>query len=98
MRAVAIDLAALADTGPIWRDWLEDARRRFRVDVTALDEELPNWGQLLERLVVLAFQRLIVTNRLLQVPYETLRVVLDDPDPLLQVFDFYLVLGEFALE
>ena len=49
MRAVAIDLAALADTGPIWRDWLEDARRRFRVDVTALDEELPNWGQLLER-------------------------------------------------
>ena len=49
MRAVAIDLAALADTGPIWLDWLEDARRRFRVDVTALDEELPNWGQLLER-------------------------------------------------
>ena len=51
MNAVAIDLAALADTGPIWRDWLVDARRRFRVDVSALDEELPNWRQLLERFV-----------------------------------------------
>jgi phosphoglycolate phosphatase-like HAD superfamily hydrolase len=49
MRAVAIDLAALGDTDPLWRDWLEDARRRFRVDVTALEEELPNWRQLLER-------------------------------------------------
>jgi phosphoglycolate phosphatase-like HAD superfamily hydrolase len=49
MNAVAIELAALGDTDPLWRDWLEDARRRFRVDVNALDEELPNWRQLLER-------------------------------------------------
>lgn len=49
MNAVAIDLAALGDTEPLWRDWLEDASRRFRVDVTALDQELPNWRQLLER-------------------------------------------------
>jgi len=49
MKAVAIDLAALGDTEPLWRDWREDARRRLRVDVDALDEELPNWRQLLER-------------------------------------------------
>jgi phosphoglycolate phosphatase-like HAD superfamily hydrolase len=49
LKAVAIHLAALGDPEPIWRDWLEDASRRFRVDVTALDEELPNWRQLLER-------------------------------------------------
>jgi phosphoglycolate phosphatase-like HAD superfamily hydrolase len=49
MKAVAIDLAALGDTDPLWRDWLDDAGRRFRVDVTALEEELPNWRQLLER-------------------------------------------------
>ncbi len=49
MKAVAIDLGALADTDPLWRDWLDDARRRFRVDVTALDDELPNWRHLLER-------------------------------------------------
>ena len=50
MTAVAVDLdGALGDTGPLWRDWLEDAGRRARVDVTALDEELPNWRQLLER-------------------------------------------------
>ena len=49
MNAVAIELAALGDADPLWRDWLEDARRRFRVDVDALDEELPNWRQLLER-------------------------------------------------
>jgi phosphoglycolate phosphatase-like HAD superfamily hydrolase len=49
MKAVAIDLAALGDTQPLWRDWLDDAGRRFRVDVTALDQELPNWRQLLER-------------------------------------------------
>src|SRR5437764_11094660 len=55
-------------------------------------------GQLLERLVVLAFQRFIMTNRFLQVPYKTLRVMLDSPDSLLQVFDFYLILGKFALE
>ena len=49
MKALAIDLAALGDTDPLWRDWLEDASRRFRVDVGALDQELPNWRQLLER-------------------------------------------------
>jgi phosphoglycolate phosphatase-like HAD superfamily hydrolase len=46
---LAIDLAALGDTNPLWHDWLEDARRRFRVDVGALDDELPNWRHLLER-------------------------------------------------
>jgi hypothetical protein len=49
MRSVAIDLAALGDVEPLWRDWLDDAARRFRVDVSSLDEELPNWRQLLER-------------------------------------------------
>jgi phosphoglycolate phosphatase-like HAD superfamily hydrolase len=49
MKAVALDLAALGDTDPLWRDWLEDARRRFRVNVEALETELPNWRQLLER-------------------------------------------------
>jgi phosphoglycolate phosphatase-like HAD superfamily hydrolase len=46
---VAIDLAALGDVGPLWHDWLDDASRRFRVDVSALDEQLPNWRPLLER-------------------------------------------------
>jgi phosphoglycolate phosphatase-like HAD superfamily hydrolase len=49
MNAVAVDLAALGDVEPLWRDWLADAARRFRVDVSALDEQLPNWRQLLER-------------------------------------------------
>jgi phosphoglycolate phosphatase-like HAD superfamily hydrolase len=49
MTAVAISLGALGDTGPLWRDWLEDAHRRFRVDVGDLDRELPNWRELLER-------------------------------------------------
>jgi phosphoglycolate phosphatase-like HAD superfamily hydrolase len=49
MKAVAINLLALGDTDPLWKDWLDDAQRRFRVDVGALDEELPNWRQLLER-------------------------------------------------
>jgi phosphoglycolate phosphatase-like HAD superfamily hydrolase len=49
VRAVAISLSALGDIEPLWRDWLEDARRRFRVDVDELDEELPNWRELLER-------------------------------------------------
>jgi phosphoglycolate phosphatase-like HAD superfamily hydrolase len=49
MKALALDLAALGDVEPLWLDWLKDARRRFRVDVDALDEELPNWGRLLER-------------------------------------------------
>lgn len=49
MKAVAVDLAALGDVEPLWRDWLDDATRRFRVDVSSLDEELPNWRPLLER-------------------------------------------------
>jgi phosphoglycolate phosphatase-like HAD superfamily hydrolase len=49
VRAVAIDLAAIADTDPLWHDWLESATRRFRVDVNVLEEELPNWRPLLER-------------------------------------------------
>jgi phosphoglycolate phosphatase-like HAD superfamily hydrolase len=48
--AVAVDLdGALGDTSRLWQDWLEDAGRRARVDVTALDDELPNWRQLLQR-------------------------------------------------
>jgi phosphoglycolate phosphatase-like HAD superfamily hydrolase len=49
MKAVAVDLAALGDVEPLWRDWLDDAARRFRIDVSALDEQLPNWRPLLER-------------------------------------------------
>jgi phosphoglycolate phosphatase-like HAD superfamily hydrolase len=49
MRALAVDLAALGDVEPLWQDWLADARRRLRVNVEALDDELPNWGRLLER-------------------------------------------------
>ena len=49
MKSVAVELGALGDTEPLWRDWLADASRRFRVDVTALDDELPNWRPLLER-------------------------------------------------
>jgi phosphoglycolate phosphatase-like HAD superfamily hydrolase len=49
VKAVAVDIAALGDVEPLWRDWLEDAGRRFRVDVSALEQELPNWRQLLER-------------------------------------------------
>jgi phosphoglycolate phosphatase-like HAD superfamily hydrolase len=48
MKAVAISLAALGDTEPLWRDWLEDAQRRFRVDLGELDRDLPNWRELLE--------------------------------------------------
>lgn len=49
MKAIAIDLAALGDTDPLWHDWLDEAGRRFRVDVNSLEEELPNWRQLLHR-------------------------------------------------
>jgi phosphoglycolate phosphatase-like HAD superfamily hydrolase len=49
VKAVAIGLPALGDVEPLWRDWLDDAARRFRVDVSELDEQLPNWPQLLER-------------------------------------------------
>jgi phosphoglycolate phosphatase-like HAD superfamily hydrolase len=37
VRALAVDLdAVLGDTRPLWRDWLEDAARRFR-SIAALD-------------------------------------------------------------
>jgi phosphoglycolate phosphatase-like HAD superfamily hydrolase len=49
VKAVAIDLAALGDVGPLWHDWLDDAARRFRVEVSELDQQLPNWRPLLER-------------------------------------------------
>jgi phosphoglycolate phosphatase-like HAD superfamily hydrolase len=49
VKAVAVDLSALGDTEPLWRDWLDDARRRFRVDGDDLDAELPNWRRLLQR-------------------------------------------------
>jgi phosphoglycolate phosphatase-like HAD superfamily hydrolase len=60
MRALAVDLdAVLADTRPLWRDWLEDAARRARVDLdvpddrteaaAVLDERLGDWRPLLER-------------------------------------------------
>ena len=56
MRAVAVDLdGALADTRPLWREWLGDVQRRARVDLPEdaapelLDERLGNWRALLER-------------------------------------------------
>jgi len=60
VRAIALDLdAVLADTRPLWRDWLEDAGRRARVSldvpedraaaVPVLDERLGDWRPLLRR-------------------------------------------------
>jgi phosphoglycolate phosphatase-like HAD superfamily hydrolase len=62
LKAVAVDLdAVLGDTRPLWRAWLEDASRRFRIDELAalpedrvaaadeLDRLLRNWRALLER-------------------------------------------------
>jgi phosphoglycolate phosphatase-like HAD superfamily hydrolase len=49
VKAVAIELQALGDTKRLWQDWLDDAGRRFKVDVAELDDELPNWRPLLER-------------------------------------------------
>ncbi len=60
VQPIALDLdAVLADTRPVWRDWLEDAARRVRVDLdvpddrveaaAALDAELGDWRPLLER-------------------------------------------------
>ncbi|HET7572012.1 MAG TPA: HAD family hydrolase [Gaiellaceae bacterium] len=60
MPAIALDLdAVLADTRPLWRDWLEDAARRARVELDVpddrveaaarLDEALGDWRPLLER-------------------------------------------------
>jgi phosphoglycolate phosphatase-like HAD superfamily hydrolase len=60
VEAVAIDLdAVLADTRPLWRDWLADAARRVRVELDVpedrvaaarvLDERLGDWRPLLQR-------------------------------------------------
>jgi phosphoglycolate phosphatase-like HAD superfamily hydrolase len=57
---LAIDLdGVLADTRPLWRDWLEDAARRSRVELdlpedrsraaALLDEQLGDWRPLLDR-------------------------------------------------
>ena len=57
---MALDLdEVLADTRPLWRDWLEDASRRARVELNlpddraaaseVLDERLGDWRPLLER-------------------------------------------------
>ena len=58
--ALALDLdAVLADTRPLWEDWLEDAARRARVELdvpedrtaaaAVLDDRLGDWRPLLER-------------------------------------------------
>jgi phosphoglycolate phosphatase-like HAD superfamily hydrolase len=58
--SVALDLdAVLADTRPLWDDWLADAARRARVELAvpddrtaaaeALDRALGDWRPLLER-------------------------------------------------
>ena len=61
MGPIAVDLdAVLADTRPLWRDWLEDAARRARVSLDAvpddrvaaaemLDAALGDWRPLLQR-------------------------------------------------
>jgi phosphoglycolate phosphatase-like HAD superfamily hydrolase len=60
VQAIALDLdAVLADTRPLWRDWLEDVARRAHVDLDApedraaavgvLDERLGDWRPLLQR-------------------------------------------------
>jgi phosphoglycolate phosphatase-like HAD superfamily hydrolase len=60
VEAVALDLDdVLADTRPLWRDWLEDASRRARVELDVpedrsaaagvLDDRLGDWRPLLQR-------------------------------------------------
>ena len=60
MQAIALDLdAVLADTRPLWNDWLADAARRTHVELdvpedrgaaaVVLDERLGDWRPLLER-------------------------------------------------
>jgi phosphoglycolate phosphatase-like HAD superfamily hydrolase len=61
VRTIAVDLdAVLADTRPLWRDWLEDTARRAHVSLddlsedraaaaAQLDERLGDWRPLLER-------------------------------------------------
>ncbi len=54
--AVAVDLdAVFGDTEPLWRAWLQDAQRRYRVelddaaDEATLDAAVGNWRVLLTR-------------------------------------------------
>src|SRR2546423_7312587 len=47
--AIALDLAVLGDTGPLWEAFLVDVSRRAHVDAAQLETELPNWRALLER-------------------------------------------------
>lgn len=54
--SLAIDFdSVLGDTGPLWRAWIADAARRYRVELAetadeeALDDALGNWRVLLER-------------------------------------------------
>jgi phosphoglycolate phosphatase-like HAD superfamily hydrolase len=60
VEGIALDLdAVLADTRPLWRDWLADAARRARVELdvpedraaaaAVLDERLGDWRPLLRR-------------------------------------------------
>ncbi len=49
MKAVAVDLDALGETRKLLADWRADAAHRFRVDRATLEQEVPNWEQLLER-------------------------------------------------
>ena len=53
MRTVAIELdGVLGDTRPLWRDWLEDAARRFRsiapLDPAALPEDRAEAARVLD--------------------------------------------------
>src|SRR5436190_4711904 len=47
--AIALDLAVLGDTEPLWQAFVTDVARRAHVDPSRLEEELPNWRALLER-------------------------------------------------
>src|SRR5207302_4693385 len=60
LEAIALDLdVVLADTRPLWRDWLEDVARRTHVELDVpddrtqaagvLDERLGDWRPLLQR-------------------------------------------------
>jgi phosphoglycolate phosphatase-like HAD superfamily hydrolase len=50
VRPLAIELdGVLGDTRPLWDAWLVDVSRRAQVDPERLDEDLPNWRDLLTR-------------------------------------------------
>jgi phosphoglycolate phosphatase-like HAD superfamily hydrolase len=59
LEAIALDLDVLADTRPLWRDWLEDVARRTHIELdvpedrakaaAVLDERLGDWRPLLQR-------------------------------------------------